>query len=135
MALIASHNTIPIGAQARAHIAALKNPTLAQPAVKRAVGEHYRQTPIPTRTGALAASLRQVRGGEVRVSNQGVLVINHVPYSLYVVRRFKIPDPAPEKIAEAIGKALLRVAAEPPANPAAPAPSLPASPGLPGGAP
>lgn len=132
MALTASHSAIPIGAVARATLATLAKPSIAQPVVKRAVAEHYRQTPIPERTGRLAASLRQQRGGEVRVTKDGVLVINRVPYALYVVRRFKIPDPDPDKLARAMGAALFdprNASGSSAVVGAAPAPSLPVSSG------
>lgn len=105
MALTAP-KTLLLGQHARSMLSALDRPADAQPEVKRAVGEHYRQLTLPVRSGRLAASLRQERNGAVYVSKQGVLIINHVPYAGIVVRRQRIPDPPPAKIVAALGRAL-----------------------------
>lgn len=97
----------PLEAHVRQTLDILKRPMLAQPAVKRAVADHYNGQKLPVRTGRLAASLRQQRGGRVTVSKQGVLVVNRVPYALYVVMRQAIPDPPPEVIVKALGRVLL----------------------------
>jgi len=128
VALTASHSANPLGLVAQVALANLAKPSVAQVAAKRAVAEHYRQTPIPERTGRLAASLRQQREGEVRVTKGEVAVISHVPYAAQIVGRYNIPAPDPAKLALAMGEALLSPRSAPASSAtagAAPAPSLP----------
>lgn len=97
----------PLEAHVKTTLALLNKPSVAQPAVKRAVADHYAKQRLPVRTGRLAASLRQQRGGAVYVSKSGVLVVNRVPYALYVVMRQAIPDPPADVIVKALGDVLL----------------------------